>query len=125
MTKTSLLDRGRHMTTKAAVGRRRRPRRRIEAASEDHRGYHRKSVRRLRAEPRRRHRQHQKSKRQYPLHKSEGMREHLKPPPDELVEQVCGLCGLRAAVSDIARLLMSDTTASGYIERRIPYCGQC
>jgi len=38
---------------------------------------------------------------------------------------LCGYCGIRRAVEDVARLEISDTARDGYVEVRIPYCGHC
>jgi len=39
--------------------------------------------------------------------------------------RVCGICHLRAAVEEIIRLELSETTRGGYVQVRLPYCGRC
>ena len=38
------------------------------------------------------------------------------------VHRVCGFCHQRAPIETVVRL---RPVASGYVERRVPYCGQC
>jgi hypothetical protein len=39
--------------------------------------------------------------------------------------RLCGICHLRAAVEEIIRLELSETTRGGYVQVRLPYCGRC
>ena len=47
------------------------------------------------------------------------------PYTNERGECVCGLCRRQAPVTEIVRLQVCDFAPRGYVEVRIPYCGQC
>jgi hypothetical protein len=38
---------------------------------------------------------------------------------------VCGLCRRRPSIAEVVRLRMREKARDGYVEVRIPYCGQC
>jgi hypothetical protein len=40
-------------------------------------------------------------------------------------KSVCGLCGQRPSVVEVVRLEICETARAGYVEVRMPYCGQC
>jgi hypothetical protein len=40
-------------------------------------------------------------------------------------KSVCGLCGQRPSVVEVVRLKICDAARAGYVEVRMPYCGQC
>ncbi len=40
----------------------------------------------------------------------------------ESVQQMCGFCRLRVSIEKVVRL---RPIAIGYVEMRVPYCGQC
>jgi hypothetical protein len=43
----------------------------------------------------------------------------VKSPP------VCGICRRRPSITEVVRLRMREKAPDGYVEVRIPYCGQC
>ncbi|MBZ5696778.1 MAG: hypothetical protein LAN36_15640 [Acidobacteriia bacterium] len=47
------------------------------------------------------------------------------PYTNERGERVCGLCRRQAPVTEIVRLQVCDCAPQGYVEIRIPYCGEC
>lgn len=47
------------------------------------------------------------------------------PYTNERGERVCGLCRRQAPVTEIVRLQVCDVAPQGYVEVRIPYCGEC
>jgi hypothetical protein len=38
---------------------------------------------------------------------------------------VCGICRRRPSITEVVRLRMREKAPDGYVEVRIPYCGQC
>jgi len=40
-------------------------------------------------------------------------------------EAVCGICGVNPPVTVVPRLVVSESSPDGYLEVRVPYCGEC
>ena len=83
----------------------------------------RENTRRRRADPARNaQEQDQRKNRQRSTSASSASISMSVPQP---MGRVCAICHLRAAVEEIIRLELSETTRGGYVQVKLPYCGRC
>lgn len=94
---------------------------------EDKRRYNREFMRRWRADPFHLAAERaQRRQRYYAVHKQRRMeRRATSRPASEGDEKLCGFCWKRPALRKIVRLQVSESAPDGYVEVRIPYCGEC
>lgn len=57
--------------------------------------------------------------------KAREARDKLPPFTNDRGEPVCGFCWKSPPVTQILRLRVCEDVPHGYVEVRIPYCGQC
>jgi hypothetical protein len=89
------------------------------------RAYNREYMRAWRADPRHQARERATRERAYYERKlREALRER-SPFTNDLGLPVCGFCGKLPPIAEILRLRVCDHARSGYVQVRIPYCGQC
>ncbi len=96
-----------------------------EAPLEKRRRYNRLYMRSWRADPR-----HQACERAHRerWHYERKLRDSLPPcdpDADDHGESVCGFCRKSPPVTKVWRLEIRDLAPRGYVEVRVPYCGQC
>jgi hypothetical protein len=89
------------------------------------RQYKREYMRRWRADPG--HQSHERGKRKEWYHdrKSRQAQQSRSSYANDCGEAVCGFCRLRLSLKTVVRLQICDSAPGGYVEVRIPYCGQC
>jgi hypothetical protein len=60
-------------------------------------------------------------------HYQRKLHEALRHPPDESkhAAAICGFCRKQAPVTMVRRLEIRDLAPRGYVEVRVPYCGEC
>jgi hypothetical protein len=95
------------------------------ALAEKRRRYNRLYMRSWRADPR-----HQACEREHRerWHYERKLRNALRkhdPYADDRGEPVCGFCRKNPPVTRVWRLESRDLAPRGYVEVRVPYCGQC
>ena len=91
-------------------------------ADEDKRRYNREFMRRWRSDPFHRALERAKRRQRYHSRQKQSPRRNIAKNQNP---NVCGFCWRRPAVSQIARLQMRDGGLPGYVQVRIPYCGEC
>ena len=103
----------------APLGRARQP------LLEKRRRYNRLYMRSWRADPR--HRARERAHRQQ-WHYERKLRDSLRahhPYADDRGFPVCGFCRKHPPVTKVWRLEIRDLAPRGYVEVRVPYCGEC
>ncbi len=84
---------------------------------EEKRRRNREYMRRWRADPRNRDHERASRQRWHYERKLRAARRDERP--------VCGLCHKRRPVCQVQRLLLVEDHPGGFVEVRVPYCGQC
>ena len=83
----------------------------------------RECMRRRRANPA--HCAREREKRKHQRHSASAAVATISANVSQPIGRVCGICHLRAAVEEIVRLELSESTRGGYVQVRLPYCGRC
>lgn len=96
-----------------------------KALLEQKRRYNRRYMRRWRADPAHESLEREKRRQWYYERKAREAPEKLPPFTNDRGEPVCGFCRRSPAVTQILRLGACGGVPGGYVELRIPYCGQC
>jgi hypothetical protein len=96
-----------------------------EALLERRRRYNRRYMRRWRADPAHEALEREKRRQWYNERKAREARDQLLPFTNDRGEPVCGFCWKSPPVTQIVRLRICESVPQGYVEVRIPYCGQC
>jgi CRISPR/Cas system-associated protein Cas10 (large subunit of type III CRISPR-Cas system) len=86
---------------------------------EKRRLYNRRYMRRRRADP---SRQSAEMARRQEWHYARKIRDSKE---REQTDRMCGFCGVKQPVTNIARLQVSEIAPYGYVTVRVPYCGEC
>jgi hypothetical protein len=92
---------------------------------EKRRRYNRLYMRSWRADPR--HRARERAHREQ-WHYERKLRDSLRPYDpyaDDRGVPVCGFCRKHPPVTKVLRLEIRDQAPRGYVEIRVPYCGEC
>ena len=89
------------------------------------RQYKREYMRRWRADAGRHARERSKRKEWYHGRKSREGCQNCGPGASDRGGRVCGFCRLRPSLKTVVRLQICESAPGGYVEVRIPYCGQC
>ena len=92
---------------------------------EKRRQYNRRYMRAWRADPLHQSREHENRERWNYERKLREAQSDRIPYTNELGERVCGLCRQQPQVTEILRLQVCEGAPRGYVEVRIPYCGEC
>jgi len=95
------------------------------ALLEKRRRYNRRYMRAWRADPLHRSRDRENRERWNYERKLREAQSDRIPYTNERGERVCGLCRRQPPVADILRLQICEGAPGGYVEVRIPYCGEC
>jgi hypothetical protein len=96
-----------------------------EALLERRRRYNRRYMRHWRANLAHEALEREKRRQWYYERKAREAWEKLPPFTNNRGEPVCGFCWKRPPVTQILRLRISENGPHGYVQVRIPYCGQC
>jgi len=97
----------------------------IDREDEQRRRYNREYMRSWRANPVNRI-EERENRRRWQFERK--LREALKSPApftNERGKPVCGFCRINPPLREIVRLQVSEIAPRGYVELRIPYCGEC
>jgi len=95
------------------------------AVLEKRRRYNRLYMRSWRSDPR--HQEYERANRER-WHYERKMRNSLRihdPYTDDRGDPVCGFCRKSRVVTRVLRLEIRDYAPRGYVEVRVPYCGEC
>lgn len=92
---------------------------------EKRRQYNRRYMRAWRADPLRQSRERENRERWNYERKLREAQSDRIPYTNERGERVCGLCRRQPPVTEIVRLQVCEGAPRGYVEVRIPYCGEC
>lgn len=95
------------------------------ARLERRRRYNRLYMRRWRADPGHSARDRENRRQWHCDRKIRDAREKLPEFTNDRGEPVCGFCRSRPPITEILRLRVCEEARSGYLEIRIPYCGEC
>jgi len=96
-----------------------------ETRCEKQRLYKREYMRRWRASLGRQTSERARRRSAYYARKERELLADASPVCDPDGAALCGYCGIRRAVEDVARLEISADAPDGYVKVRIPYCGHC
>ena len=96
-----------------------------EALAERKRCYNRRYMRRWRSDPAHEAREREKRRQWYYERKAREARGELPPFTNDHGQPVCGFCWKSPPVTQISRLRVCEDASGGYVQLRIPYCGQC
>ena len=94
-------------------------------AAEEKRRYNREFMRRWRADPRNHAVEREKRRRWYYERHKPRLARDASLSAGRQRQRLCGFCSRLPATGEIARLRVSETSPGGYVQVRIPYCGQC
>jgi hypothetical protein len=92
---------------------------------ERRRRYNRRYMRGWRADPKHRLNERENRQRLHYERKVRGTEVSRAPFTNDGGKPVCGLCRKNPAIEEVVRLQVSKTTPCGFVELRIPYCGEC
>ena len=97
----------------------------LERKLEAHRRYNREYMRCWRADPAHRERERLARKCGYPGRKERRAVKNYRPYTNLRGEPICGFCRTKCAIAEVVRLLPTRRTRTGFVEIRLPYCGEC
>jgi len=89
------------------------------------RQYNREYMRRWRADIRNYEKEREVRERAYLARKEREVFEEFPAVARMQDESVCGICRRLPAKCEVMRLRISSRTPSGFVEVRLPYCGEC
>jgi hypothetical protein len=95
------------------------------ALLERRRRYNRLYMRQWRADPTHEAREREHRQQWYHARKERDAREKPAPFTNERGESVCGFCRANPPIGQVLRLQICELAPKGYVEVRIPYCGEC
>jgi hypothetical protein len=89
------------------------------------RQYAREYMRKWRSDPGHNELEHESRRRCYRERKLRAAADPLRATAKTNSPPVCELCRRRPSITEVVRLRMREKAPDGYVEVRIPYCGQC
>ncbi len=96
-----------------------------KALMQKRRRYNRVYMRHWRADPRHQAEERENRERWHYARKLRSARGEYQPYTGDYGEPVCGFCRKSPVVARVMRLEVRDDAPRGYVEVRIPYCGEC
>jgi hypothetical protein len=89
------------------------------------RQYNREYMRRWRSDIRNYEKEQESRERAHFARKERDALEEFPAVTNTQDESVCGICRRLPAMCEVTRLRISSRTPTGFVEVRLPYCGQC
>ena len=89
------------------------------------RQYAREYMRKWRSDPGHHQLEHESRRRCYRERKLRATADSQSATAKTNLQPVCGICRRRPSITEVVRLRMREKAPDGYVEVRIPYCGQC